>query len=241
MTYTEPLVLVFLVLGLASLYRLRRRMKPGGVALPAAAFLGLFAVAWMPLAWLLAQPFEAWYPRRAAPEGAAEAIVVLAGSSLEAQPERPYAVAGQETYMRTLHAAWLHKNWSPLPVLASGGGSEKEPFAVTMARILEAEGVPRGMIWEEPHSSSTYENALYSARMLKGRGISRVALVTSAVHMPRSERVFRKQGLSVLAAPCCFTDFDTADLVPGWKGVRQNEANLHEGLGLVWYWMRGRL
>ena len=122
MTYSEPLVFVLLLAGLAGLYRLRRRVKRRELALPLAALVGLFAVAWMPLAWLLAQPFEMWYPRRAAPQGDAEAIVVLSGSALRPLPERPYTLAGADTYPRTVHAAWLHKNWRPLPVLACGGG-----------------------------------------------------------------------------------------------------------------------
>ena len=241
MTYTEPLVFVLVLAGLAGLYRLRRRVKPRELALPLAALVGLFAVAWMPVAWLLAQPFEMWYPRRPAPEGDAEAIVVFSGSAQRPLPERPYTLPGPDTYARTVHAAWLHKNWRPLPVLACGGGNLGEPFAVTMGRILEKEGVPRQMIWTEERSTSTFENAAFAAGILKRRNISRVALVTSAVHMPRSERVFRKQGIEVIAAPCCFAPHPVrgSRLLPGWRGIEQNEATLHEAVGLLWYWMRG--
>ena len=148
----------------------------------------------MPVAWLLAQPFEMWYPRRPAPEGDAEAIVVFSGSAQKPLPERPYMLAGADTYARTVHAAWLHKNWRPLPVLACGGGNLGEPFAVTMGRILEKEGVPRQMIWTEERSTSTFENAAFAAGILKRHNISRVALVTSAVHMPRSVMAFSQAG-----------------------------------------------
>ncbi len=241
MTYSEPLVFVFLLAALLGVYRLRRRAKPGELALPLGALAGLFAVAWTPAAWLLAQPFEMWYPRRAAPEGDAGAIVVFSGGVSRPQPERPYTLAMPDTYRRTVHAAWLHKNWRPLPVLACGGGDQEEPFSVTMGRILAKEGVPRQMIWTEEHSTSTYENAAFAAAILKARNIRRVALVTDAVHMPRAERALRKQGIAVIAAPCWFAPhpWRGSRRLPGWRGIEQNEATLHEAVGLLWYWVRG--
>ncbi len=241
MTYSEPLVSVFLLAALWGLYRLRRRVKARELALPLAALAGLFAAAWMPLAWLLAQPLEMWYPRRAAPEGDAEAIVVFSGSTHKPRPERPYTLPGFDTYRRTAHAAWLHKNWRAVPVLACGGGAEEEPYSVTMARLLAAQGVPPEMIWTEERSTSTYENAAFAAGILKRRNITRVALVTDAVHMPRAERALRKQGIAVIAAPCWFAPhpFRGSPKLPGRRGLEQNEATLHEAVGLLWYWVRG--
>jgi uncharacterized SAM-binding protein YcdF (DUF218 family) len=40
-------------------------------------------------------------------------------------------------------------------------------------------GVPAGMIWTEDRSKSTYENALFSAEILRAKGITRIALVGS--------------------------------------------------------------
>jgi uncharacterized SAM-binding protein YcdF (DUF218 family) len=240
MTYSEPLVFLFVLAGLVGLYRLRRRVKARELALPLAAILGVAAACWMPLAWLLAQPFERWYPRRPAPEGDAQAIVVFSGGAMRPAPERPYTLPDSDSHARAVHAAWLHRKWRPLPVLACGGGEGEEPLAATMARVLESQGVPRQMIWIEDRSTSTYENAAFATAILKPRNISRVALVTSAVHMPRSARALRKSGIEVVAAPCCFAPYPVRSrLLPGWRGLEQNEATLHEAVGLAWYWLRG--
>lgn len=68
-------------------------------------------------------------------------------------------------------------------------------------------------------------------------------LVTEATHMPRAERCFRKQGLAVVPAACCFTFLPRrpSTLLPNWGGLARNEATLHEGFGLLWYWLSGRI
>jgi uncharacterized SAM-binding protein YcdF (DUF218 family) len=110
-----------------------------------------------------------------------------------------------------------------------------------MRRLLEQEGVPAGKIWTEEQSRSTYENALYGAQLLRQRGIHRVALVVEADSMLRAEMCFRKQGVDVTPAPCLFRDyrFTGAEVLPGWRGIYRQETLLHEGLGLLWYRLRG--
>ncbi len=236
MTYVEPLVAGFLLLAAAGLW-LRRR------ALVWCALAGLLLACSEPAAWLASQPFEAWYPSSPYPPSDAQAIVVLSSGTLPRSQDRPYPVPDHYTYERSLHAAWLYKNWRPLPILACGGMYRMDALADVIKRLLEAEGVPPERIWTEERSSSTWENAVFGAEILKRNGISRIALVTSAAHMPRSERSFRKQGLVVVPAPCCFAyfPFRPGSLVPNKQGLTRNEFVLHEAVGLFVYWMRGRL
>jgi uncharacterized SAM-binding protein YcdF (DUF218 family) len=112
-----------------------------------------------------------------------------------------------------------------------------------MKRTLVGEGVPQDMVWLEERSQSTYENAVFAAEILRARKIRRIALVTDAYHMLRADGCFRKQGLEVIPAPTGFREFnyEVSDFVPGWNAIRQSEQLLHEGIGLVWYRLRGRL
>ena len=64
----------------------------------------------------------------------------------------------------------------------------------------------------ETGSINTRENALDSYGLLAPRGIRRIILVTSALHMPRAAVAFRKAGFDVIPAP--------ADFVTGWGGAR---------------------
>ena len=71
-----------------------------------------------------------------------------------------------------------------------------------------------------------------SAPLLKASGITRIALVTHASHMPRSTELFRREGIEVLPAP---TRFRTAspslieDYLP--RDLRPAREALHEHLG----------
>ena len=65
---------------------------------------------------------------------------------------------------------------------------------------------------------TTGENALPAARDLKAEGLMRIALVTDAMHMPRSRQVFEASGLEVIACPTAYAGqrpFEPTQLVPG--------------------------
>lgn len=73
-----------------------------------------------------------------------------------------------------------------------------------MAVLMQDFGVPVSALLLEENSRNTRENASFSARLLKERGIGRVLLVTSALHMPRALKLFSEQGLQVEAGPADF-------------------------------------
>jgi uncharacterized SAM-binding protein YcdF (DUF218 family) len=201
---------------------------------------------------ILARPLAGRYVNKIRPAGDAEAIVVLAGAVSYPTRERPYTLVGRDTYRRIMHAAWLFRDWKAVPILLTGGpqSSGGEAASVIMCRLLEQQGVPSSKIWTEDKSQSTYENALYSAKVLHKQGIHQIALVVEADAMLRAELCFRKQGLGVTPAPCLFRDYQLggaesllgrAESLPGWQGIYRQELLLHEGLGLLWYWFQGRI
>jgi uncharacterized SAM-binding protein YcdF (DUF218 family) len=240
MTYIQPLMLVFLVVALAGLAPLRHCKR---ALAPILAVIGLLFVSWPPVDWLLSRPLEARYPIRPFPSEPAQAIVVLSSSINPPKYERPYALPDKATYQRCEYAAWLHKNWQPLPVLACGGPGVRSEYAVaaTMRQLLQRAGVPDAMIWTEERSRSTHENAVFGVEILRKRGISRIALVVEAQAMLRAEACFRKEGIVVVPAPCEFRQFDfqLEEFIPSWRAINGNEGTLHEAAGLGWYWLRG--
>jgi len=241
MTYLQPIVFLILAGFVAAVLRLRAHKGRRWVAV---MILALFAASWPPVAWLLAKPLEGSYSRNPLPNGPVDAIVVLSGGVIAKEPERRYLLPDFDTFRRCEHAAWLFRSWSTVPVIASGGPEKPGglPFAATMRQYLVRAGVPDAMVWTEQQSHSTYENALYSAQILRAHGISRIALVVDARSMPRAAACFRKQGITVAPAPCRFIDIaNWEDWFPSWKGIAENELTLHEAGGLVWYWFRGRI
>jgi uncharacterized SAM-binding protein YcdF (DUF218 family) len=238
MSYIQPLLLLFIVLGFLGLLRLRHCSRRG---LAAAGILGLFFLSWPPIDWLLSRPLEARYPIKPFQTALApQAIVVLISSVSPPLYERPYPLPDQETFGRCEHAAWLHTHWKPLPILACTGATNRE--SATMRELLHRAGVPDDMIWIEERSRSTHEQAVHASEILRQRGISRIALVVEAQSMLRAAACFRKQGVEVAPAPSDYREFDPSwkeEVLPSWKSIRRNETTLHEALGLAWYWLRG--
>ena len=169
----------------------------------------------------------------------AQAIVVLGAGREQADPgwgsDQPSHIALE----RLRYASRLAKA-SELPILASGGLHYGKPPSEA---LLAAEAMQRDfnttVRWLEERSRTTWENAVYSAEMLKAAGIRRIVLVTSAAHMPRSRWCFEQQGLEVIAAPVGFLGVPHGRPFGGWlpetKAIWQNGALLNEAAGLLVY------
>ncbi|MEA4908625.1 MAG: YdcF family protein [Chloroflexi bacterium] len=148
----------------------------------------------------------------------ADVIVVLGGGTEPPQYPRPMVelnAAGD----RLVYAAHLYNEGKAPNILVSGGsiewlGTEEDQPASDMQVILSMMGVPEDVVWLQPDSQNTYEDALYTRQMLDQKGIQRVILVTSAMHMPRAVALFEKQGIQVIPAP---TDFKLT--VDGWNNL----------------------
>jgi len=242
MTYIEPLLAVFLLVALVALALPRSGKRNMVLAL---GIIGLFVVSWPPADWLLSRPLEARYPVRPFGFTPVQAIVVLSSAVQRPRFERPYFLADSETYERCQYAAWIHQHLPGIPVLVCGGveSGNGQPDTAVMRQLLHQAGVSSDSIWSEDESRSTYENALLGSQILKSKRIQTIALVVDATSMPRAEACFRKQGITVIPAPCTFRQFGPLvdELLPSWRAIRRNEVTLHETIGYGWYWIRGRV
>lgn len=185
----------------------------------------------------------------------AEAIILLGGSTRVPTPPRN-TVEITESGDRVLYAAHLYKEGKAPLIIATGGRitwlQNAPPEADSMKNLLIEIGVPESAIIEETQALNTYENALYTKKILEQRGIKQSLLVTSASHMPRSLRVFQKQGIDVIPAPTDFlvTQLDweqlqmspqatLLNLLPSAENLKQTTQALKEYLGLIVYWLKG--
>jgi uncharacterized SAM-binding protein YcdF (DUF218 family) len=113
-----------------------------------------------------------------------------------------------------------------------------------MCDLLREWGIPSTALLTEGESINTRENALASHALLTPRGIRRILLVTSAVHMPRAAAAFRKAGFEVAPAPADFrTGWAKPNQILRWAPTPQSlfnsSAALHEWVGLWVYRLRG--
>jgi uncharacterized SAM-binding protein YcdF (DUF218 family) len=197
-----PLGLAILLLVL-SLFLTGKRPRLGrGLVIAAVVVLWLGSNHWISMA--LSRGLEwQYFPPSPAPK--VDAIVVLGGATSPMQYPRPLVeISGAGD--RMLYAADLFKKGAAPYILLSGGNIEwmrdkKSTPASEMAQVLDMLGIPLDSVWLQDKSRNTHEDAVYSALILKEKGATRILLVTSALHMPRSVALFKKQGLEVIPAP----------------------------------------
>ncbi|HVP35252.1 MAG TPA: YdcF family protein [Steroidobacteraceae bacterium] len=125
----------------------------------------------------------------------AEAVVILGGGYVRDAPEYGGPAAGFVLLERLTYGAYLAHR-TGLPVLVSGNGFEALAMQATLWRDF---GIRAR--WVEGESRDTFQNAQFSAKLLRADGVSRVALVTSADHEWRAAHEFMSAGLAVDPAP----------------------------------------
>ena len=190
---------------------------------------------------------RAYPPMRAFPEDVA-AIVVLNGGFRVYDKSAKTVEMREPTALRAKHAAELYHR-ADRPLVVPSGGRRPEPlgtaFPEATCRFLLMLGVDSKDLLPEDRSSSTHENAVRCWELLQPRNIRRIVLVTDATHMHRASRCFRAAGFEVVPAACNYRagQFEMApsSFFPSPQAASDFEIALHEWLGLVWYWLHGRL
>jgi uncharacterized SAM-binding protein YcdF (DUF218 family) len=195
-------------------------------------------------AWLLLQPLERAEPPRRDPLARVQAIVILSGGMRGTGPGA--MTLAEDSLVRTICGLDLYRTLGGRPIVVTGGVTPDSggiSHAELMAGRLRAEGVPRDDVLLEARARNTYENGVFSARLLAARGMRRVALVTEPLHLPRAVRVFRGQDLDVWPFGCSplahrFPSSPWA-LLPGGRAAFLVDRAAHEWIGMVWYTARG--
>jgi uncharacterized SAM-binding protein YcdF (DUF218 family) len=147
----------------------------------------------------------------------------------------------EDTVIRCLHAARLYRQGPPCLVVATGDAVA----AALMRDFLVEQGVAKADLLVEGGSTTTYESAVETRKLLRERGIERIVLVSDATHLPRAGRCFSAQGFEVTPAGCHYRATSYSASFPGFLpspgGARDVTEAMHEWLGLGWYWLRGRI
>ena len=191
--------------------------------------------------------FESAYPVPEVAKAASVAttILVLTAGTPQLMPEGyrtrlsadavQRVIAGVDLWRRT--GGRLMFSGAPTPNFS-------DSIAHEMARLAVELGVPKDAILIESRSINTYENLLFSHKILRDAGAQRdrVVMVVSAFQMPRAVAVARKLGLDVLPYPCGFQasqNFRWQYWIPSNDGAQDIESVLHELIGMGAYAWRG--
>jgi uncharacterized SAM-binding protein YcdF (DUF218 family) len=231
----QPYTFALILLGLMLVVVRRRdggKRRARAVALACYTLLMLLSLS--PVSHLAVGSLEWQYEPLTEPPGDVRAIVVLGG--------------GSASLPRCERAAALYRPEVHRLVVTSGGyGRADGPVEAEQMRAwLVRMGVAPSAVLVEGEGLSTHENAVRCAALLRERGVTRVLLVTDAVHMPRAAACFRKQGIDVVPAPCerlaRSAEWQRPEYhLPKAGSAAHCEYALREWLGLLWYWLRGRV
>ena len=225
-------------------WRLRRKSRGlAGMTWLLAALMYVLSI--QPVSEALLRPLEYRHPLPLQVEG--DSILLLGGGSMADVP-MPEGWVGQVLDVpaqRIIGAYALHRR-TGWPVVTSGGevyrGDGRE--AVVMRDILVSLGMAPDKIILEDRSLNTTENAIFSAEIMKQRGLSRPVLVTSAFHMARSVEEFQQAGVTATPYPVGFyvprsSYWNAISWVPSGAALRGTGIALKEYMGLAALKVRG--
>ncbi len=253
--FLGPLTWAFLFLIVAMLSRSRFWPKPGTrlrrgadavsrVALPI-TFVLLLVFSLEPVSNRMLRSLEVDAPSTRKPGFTYDAVILL-GGLVEDRIDTHNGVAYNDNVER-LHGAFdVLKRGEARYAILSGGSWNNDARAEgeTLADELERLGIARDRLIVEGTSRNTRENALFSADLVKARGLHSLLLVTSAFHMKRALRCFQNVGIEVDTMPVDYKSYDPSayagSFIPRSKSLHDSSYALRELAGRVVYQLTGR-
>lgn len=205
--FVYPAGLIFLLLFVALIFWKKQRLARR-LVLAACLLVLLAGNRWVSMS--IVRSLETRYlPGQ--PEPADVAVILGGGTDAPQYPRSTVEVNGAGD--RIIYGLKLYKDGVVDKLLVTGGtadwqGDYASSPAHDMADLLVLMGVPKDDILLEPDSLNTYEDAQFSAKIIRESGFQKIILVTSALHMPRAYKLFREAGVDVIPAPVDYTITD---------------------------------
>ena len=242
----NPGNLLVILLGLGAISLMFRWRRLGrwliGIAVVASLFITVVPVG-KHLLYRLENQFP---PARTLPANV-DGVIVLGGFSNQFITKARGQVALGGAVERLFELAVLARRYPEAKLVITGGSGHlfrqdiKE--AQSLGPAFKALGLERGRIVLESDSRNTFENALFTYRLVKPKTGQNWILVTSAFHMPRAVGSFRKTGWNVIPYPVDYNIEGTKDLEIGFNfisGISALSQGMHEWIGLITYRILGR-
>ena len=152
---------------------------------------------------------------------------------------------------RVTKAFELIRQYPDLPFIFSGFSGRLSPKGMSEAdafkQLITEQGLPEKNAHYEKQSRNTYENVLLMKPIILELEVHQPSkpwlLITSASHMYRSLKIFQKQGIAVIPVP---VDYQTSHSLRWGKfdledGMQNWNKFMHEGIGLLAYWITGKI
>lgn len=238
----QPLhALVFIQLsGLVCLWRSRSQL---GRWIFLFSTVAVASIAMLPLPDMLIRPLEQWAQRPTALPDKIDGVLLLTGGQ---RPVLTYAygqpIGGFETMAPF---AALARRYPYAKLVVSGGSGDPTPGPMSEAAVVEMffaeQGLDPARLILEDKSRNTYENGVFSKKLVQPKSGEIWLLVTRAHHMPRAIGVFRKIGWDMIPYPADYRALPDLMQFRNDGSISMLDAALHEWIGLAAYWSIGRM
>lgn len=168
----------------------------------------------------------------------AQAIVVLGGGLHHGGPGEKDSL-DPDSLERVMMAVGAYRRLH-IPIAVTGAGrDEGESEAALMKGVFDDDfSIP--VTWVEPQARTTYQNALFTRRLLPPN-ISTVVIVTQAWHLPRALWAFEHAGFHALAWPAPRLSVEISSLdafLPDGNALHDSYTAFHELIGAAYYRLR---
>ena len=198
----DSLLLILIILSLFLLYT--GKQQHAKILLSAVSLL-LILIAFLPVGDWLLYPLESHFQTNPPLPDKVDGIVVLSGAEDAELSHVWNQVELGAAAERDLSFLALAKKYSKAKLVFTGGtGSltKQEYKAADVAKkLFEQQGFSTERIQFERESRNTYENAIFSKKLIKPKENEKWILITTGWHMPRSVGIFCKINWPVIPYP----------------------------------------
>ena len=237
--FIDPLFIVFVLLLIAFFACIVGSKKKTGALILLLSIILLYGASIFPAANYICHYLEKDYINNpAVTDGNIDVITILGGGSKDIGALKNTFLS-EITAARVLHAVEVYNKNSVKYLVCMGKGTGKISEAEVMARTAERLGVPKEKIKTDPKSISTWQNAAELNKMFPNKNIS-IGIVTSAYHMKRSEKEFKKYFNNVFPLPANYfysspLENSAIKYIPQTKSLYKTTMALREIAAQLWY------
>lgn len=238
-SFVDPIFIIFILLVISFLIWLISSKKKSDALLLFFAILLLYGFSIFPVSNYLSHKLEKDYINGTPKDKIKlDVIVALSGGAYDINALNN-TFLGDVTTVRLVQALQMYKKYDAKYLVCSGKSNSKISDAELMAQMAENFGVPKDKIRIDAKSENTYQHVREFNKMFVSKDI-RIGLVTSAYHMRRSEKEFRKYYSNVLPLPAGYlyvspVGTPVVRYIPQSHWLYNNSLVLREYVGQLWY------
>jgi uncharacterized SAM-binding protein YcdF (DUF218 family) len=231
--FLQPICWIFILLGFAYFSQYTKRL----ILLITGALL-LFSNGWF-----VNQCYLAYESPQVKLKNTYQWCIILGGGMMRAGD----GYRTGETADRFIQPLLLYKKGIVKKLLITGGNVNIKGLKIDLTQeskkvkeVLITMGVNPEDIYQEENARNTHENAVYTKQLLKPNLKERMVLVTSAMHMPRAQACYIKEGFLIDAYPADIKKKDTPSgildlVIPQERNLSKFAELIREMAGYIIY------